>query len=843
MNKKAFLAFLFSILQGISAAPEVTMPRNVTLPENSPQNKLVAIIKATDPSDSIVGGPYIVNCNPVVHPFMIIPKGSDTWELITTSSPKLNFEKYPLYTLQIIVENSQGILSTNTLIIEITKVNKAPNFTGTLAAKDAEVYIAENTPLSTVIYKVSAKDPDNDILQYTITITPGNSGFKIDNTGTISTTTMFDYESSAKSYTITVTISDGVLSKSGDIKVGITNVNDNDPSLTCIFSSITSGSIITKTETSGNTVNIRLDEELPIGTVITTCSASDADAMNDLTFLLDPGSNYFSVHKDTGTVIIVSRMDSEATGFVSVQSFTIKVCDSGLKCAPIAATATVVPINDNPPFCDPFMYSVGIPEPIPKDTIAAVLKCHDADIPPDVLDYQPSSGPIGIDALFVQKAGNPHIIQVNKELDYDTDAVTSYEMMVTVSDSPKLTHTVTTTIIVSVTPVNDFNPVFDSATYTFTVHETSGVNYDIGGVSATDKDHPSCVRYGIVNGNRDVISRFWLNPITGRIKLITHPDFETRTSYNLTIEATDCDPVNPQKAQSTVIIIIIEENDEAPICKPSRYTAVIYDNVTSGLNINNFRLNCNDDDSSDASMRFEIVSGNINNHFAFDPTHGSHNPKLIVKNPFDFDNGADMQQKYNLLVNIIDDNVKNRTEDNPRTGTVLIYVTVVRTNTPAPPTTDYYQRKGLTIVYKEVNTFDSSAWYVPFIYTIMALLLAGLTAWALHLLWKYANLKALCQKARRRFPHKRVKTYLQGTKKEDVEVITETITYEAVFDGQTVDPVTGQMYEYNTKSGARRWKNVQGKEENINLSDISAISEAIIPQTPPAPLMPPIKEF
>ncbi|KAM8930778.1 cadherin-related family member 3-like [Pelodytes ibericus] len=844
-------AIVLSLLQGFFAAPNVTIPINVTLPENTPQNTPVAKISATAlPSDSIIGSPFIVNSNPVVHPFAIIPKGPSTWELITTRSPKLNYETVPFYTLQIIVEDSKGTSSTHTIIIEVSKVNKAPIFTGTLANKgttiaisfpaDAEVYITEDTSLSTVIYKVAAKDPDNDVLQYSITTAPGNTGFHIDNTGKISTTMMFDYESNITSYMITVTISDGILSKSANIKVGITNVNDNAPTMLCVFSSITNGIVTRQTVTSGSIATLTLDEELPTGTVVTTCIASDKDLMDDPTFLLDPGNNHFSIHKETGSVIIISRMDSEAVGFVSVQSYTVKVCDTDVKCASISATATVLPINDNPPFCDQYVYSFSKPEPIAIDTVAAVLNCHDTDIPPDVLSYQHSSGPLGAHERFQQKPGQPHIVQVNKELHYDTDPVTSYEMMISVSDASALSHTVTATIIVSVMPVNNFPPVFDPITYTFEVMETSEAHHTVGRVSASDEDRPSCVRYSILNGNTDVINKFWIDPVSGDIELLTQPDFETRTSYTLTIEATDCDPINPQKAQSTVTINIKEENDEAPICEPSTYTAVIYDNTTNGVNINNFRLNCKDRDSDDSSMRFEIISGNINNHFGFDPTHGSNRPKLIVKTPFDFDNGADRQQKYNLLVNVFDDNVKTGAQGKPRTGTVEISISVLRTNTPAPPTTNYYERKGLTIVYNDVNTYKSDAWYVPFVFTLLALFLAGLAAWACHLIWKYTNIKSLCQRAIKKIPKKRVRTYHEGTKKEKVEVITERTTYEAVFDGEAIDPVTGKMYEYNTKSGARRWKSSLSREDNINLSDISTVSEAMIPLPPTTPLMPAI---
>ncbi|XP_053545365.1 uncharacterized protein LOC128636363 [Bombina bombina] len=833
---------MFAAYWGVSSAPTLTLPHNVTLAENVPQNTLVTRISATAAThDVIVGAPFIVNSNPVVHPFTIIPKGGGNWELITTNTPKLNFETVPLYTLQVLVEDNKGTSATQTIVIEITNINQAPIFTGTLAQRDAEVYIAENTLKSTVIYKVAAKDPDNDIVQYSIA--PSNVGFQIDPTGRIYTTTLFDYENSTNSYILTVTISDGALSNTASIKVYITNVNDNTPTLSCEFSNITPAGISTKRETSGNTVAISLNEELPIGTAITTCTADDADKMNDLTFLLDPGNAYLSINKVTGMVIIIARMDSEETGFVSVQSYIVKVCDTGLNCASISVSVTILPINDNVPFCDQYLYSFTKPEPIEKDTQVASLRCHDTDIPPNILQYLPNSGPLGPGKLFEQIAANPHVVQLNKELKYDTDLETSYEMTVSVFDSVDPAHTVTATVIVSVSDVNNFDPVFDPATYTFNVKETSQAKYSVGKVRSTDKDRSNCVRYGIINGNTEVINLFWIDRLSGEIQLITQPDFETAPSHTLIIEATDCDPINPRKAEAKVTINIIEENDEAPICKPSTYKAVIYDNVTSGVNINSFRLNCKDRDSNDTAMRFEIVSGNINNHFVFDPTHGSHNPKLIVKTPFDFDNGADMQQKYNLVVHIIDDNVKFGKVEKPRTGTALISITVVRTNTPAPPTTDYYKRKGLTIVNEDVNTYDSTAWYIPFVLTLLAIFCAGLLAWMCYLIWKYGNLKALCQKAKHKMPRKKVRTYKAGTKKEKVEVITETTTYETVFDGEAVDPVTGQMYEFNTKSGARRWKSLQVKEENIKLSDISTVTETLTPAVvPSAPLYPILKE-
>lgn len=84
-----------------------------------------------------------------------------------------------------------------------------------------------------------------------------------------------------------------------------------------------------------------------------------------------------------------------------------------------------------------------------------------------------------------------------------------------------------------------------------------------------------------------------------------------------------------------------------------------------------------------------FFKGNENNHFGFDPTHGSSSPKLIVKNTFNFESGAEVQRKYHLVVHIIDDNLKYSKAINPKTGTTIIDIYVARANTPVSPTTSF----------------------------------------------------------------------------------------------------------------------------------------------------------
>ncbi|KAL4677467.1 hypothetical protein H8959_020141, partial [Pygathrix nigripes] len=44
------------------------------------------------------------------------------------------------------------------------------------------------------------------------------------------------------------------------------------------------------------------------------------------------------------------------------------------------------------------------------------------------------------------------------------------------------------------------------------------------------------------------------------------------------------------------------------------------------------------------------------------------------------------------------------------------------------------------------NTYKSNDWYIPCIFTLMAIFFAGLISWVCFLLWKYGNIMECCQK-------------------------------------------------------------------------------------------------
>ncbi|XP_050999274.1 cadherin-related family member 3-like [Acomys russatus] len=806
-------------VSGVQAVPNFVVENAVPLLENASDHTRVATVTVSlSPHSSLLGDPVILNASPTVHPFVLSRRSSHQWDLFITGVPKLDFEAVSLYSLTIYGKDNHGATTSQTIFVQIEDVNEPPVFIGSLAQEDqvTEIYITEDTAQGTIIYKTSAKDPEDAVLEYFIS--PESSGFTIDHTGAISTATALDFERGMRSFSLVIKVVDpGGLFATGNLKIFLINVNNKDPTLACSLFSIENGvsSVTSTNSTLYHEVNITLDEEIPVGKMIAMCQAADEDNLGDLTFQLDTVDDYFAVDKEKGVVVTTTRLDVEKTGFASALFFSLKACDGDQRCTAIPVATYIRGINDNPPFCDQYLIRYTGKEKIAEDTVVAKLSCHDLDKPPDTIHYSPSFGPVGSGQLFEQVSNAKNFIQVTKELDYESPEVVAaghiYEMMISVFDDLHPSHTVTVTILVEIAPENDFSPKFQTSHYAFSVPETSGAFYKVGRVTAIDEDHPpNCLTYKIIKGDSQAARRFWIHPLSGMIELTTQPDYETVRQYNLTVEAVDCDRAHPRTAVTTVTVDIEDENDEAPVCVPYLYTATIPDNVVAGTNVNGLKLNCHDRDSQDFEMRFEMASGNENLHFQLDPSQGSNTPKLIVKNPFNFESGADLRQQYHLVVHVLDDNLKHGKAINPRTGTAVIDIYVIRTSTPPPPTSSE-QRKGLTIVYTAINTYKNSDWYIPFIFTLMAIFFAGLLSWMCFLLWRCGNIKNCSQKMAKEVSkskpkgikyvvgdrNQKEKNIITETRNKKLEVLTETTVYETVFDGEAIDPGMTLLYLLN----------------------------------------------
>ncbi|XP_076154717.1 cadherin-related family member 3-like [Alosa pseudoharengus] len=470
--------------------------------------------------------------------------------------------------------------------------------------------------------------------------------------------------------------------------------------------------------------------------------------------------------EDTGLVTIANRMDRDSDTLRNTPTVAVTVTATYRSPGPplfssIILTVTVLDINDNPPICTSDKPRREVPETEAKGALIATVTCTDNDVEPEFREYSFTSfSCTGCTQRFALTSHGAIVLNssLNFEDPSNVNIASEYNLLVVATDK------------------ND------------TSLKGGAV---IGSVVATDKDlPPTDIQFSLVSGGGSggLTNIFHVDPKLGRISLLTNPDYEVTPSHTLVIRVVDGDPFRPLSATAVVTINITEANDEPPLCGPNKTSLVVPVDMRPGSSVQGFMLSCTDRDSPPSSFIYTISGAtNVNNHFGFSPSAGTNITRLIFREPFDFSSGLDKLWFYSLTVLISDGNL--RASRAPRTGTIIINVRVVD---PDLTTTITTTTPRITYIAVTQNTFDADDWYVWFVTVLGALLLVGILAYLLYRCFRYLSTKE-CNCTCDCYPPKR-------------EVLTEVTKINTVFDGEEVDPVTKRVYEYNSKSGARRWK-------------------------------------
>ena len=244
---------------------------------------------------------------------------------LKTSAP-LDYEKKNAYAVTVIV--SDGTLTdTISVAIKVTDIeeNRAPVFEGGSTTRS----IRENTPAGTNIGEaVSAEDTDSDdTLIYTLSGTDAAS-FDIDGTtGQLKTKAALDYETK-NSYSVVVTVSDGLLTAT--IKV-IIIIIDVDESRAPAF--------------AGNRTTRFVKENTPAGVNIgSPVSATDEDDDTLIYTLSGTDAAAFSIVRTTGQLKTHAPLDFETKNAYTV---TVTVSD-GSRTDSITVAITIIDVDETP---------------------------------------------------------------------------------------------------------------------------------------------------------------------------------------------------------------------------------------------------------------------------------------------------------------------------------------------------------------------------------------------------------------------------------------------------------------------------------------------------------------
>ncbi|NXB41298.1 CDHR3 protein, partial [Eulacestoma nigropectus] len=781
------------------------LPATSTVEENSAAGVSVYNFNVTV-SPLASGGvailPTIVNSNPLTEAFDIESKGGLEYRVVTTGNPVLDYETMPKsFDLQIFVEDTTGRTDLNVLTIQVIDKNERPVFRGNMAIQTVKVYVLEGTPPES-IYQVDAADPENAKLKYSLL--PATVPFSIGESGAIFSTKEFDYEKDPHCYFLNITVTDpDGLNSTKTVNINIININDERPYFT------------TKQRI------YRIPEEQSPGTIVANITAKDPDdedSPSRLFYSVQSSDRHFSINPVTGVLQVTGRIDRDALPLRLHPniSLIVRVEDSpsGGHASETKITIIVDDINDNPPECNPSAFRKEANENTTPGTFLVDLRsyCRDIDVDPSnsQFSFTGLSG-FGSNNFALESTVSGRLVMTGT-IDLENPAnpgVEVYTLSVTVQDiahpnySSKYPFYISfhniIYIYIRIKPVNEFFPVFSNLSYVFSVSEITKVGSSIGRVHAIDKDWPpNVITYSIVAGagTRDYTNIFWISPTKGDVRILARLDYETTQKHIFTVQASD----QEKSTTALVTVNVLEVNDEEPVCSPNFFSLQIPVSLPVGTNINGFRIECQDRDSDPRSFRYFINEGNENSHFIFSPSAGSNTSRLILASRFDYESGLDTNWIYSLRIQITDDNLvsaRGKTTRLIKTGTVTLSIRVIPNPTTAATTTP-----GFTVVTKRENLYSPSAWYVPFIITLGSLLLLGLLGYLGLLL--LTRLRTCWPPAGRAHGTPLINT--PEKKKPTKEVVVTITKLNTVFDGEARDPVTGRMYEFNTRSGARRWK-------------------------------------
>ncbi|XP_062852251.1 protocadherin gamma-C3-like [Trichomycterus rosablanca] len=174
---------------------------------------------------------------------------------------------------------------------------------------------------------------------------------------------------------------------------------------------------------------------------------------------------------------------------------------------------------------------------------------------------------------------------LQKSLDRERSSV--HKLILTALDGGKPPKTGTMEINVDVLDINDNSPVFTKDSYSAKINENAQIDTTIIQVNATDSDNGlnGEVFYSFAHGVDDEMRElFYLDPITGELIVKGKIDFEQKDQYEIDIQASDKTAV-PLIADKSILIQIIDLNDNAPEIKVTSFTSTVPEDSKLGTTI------------------------------------------------------------------------------------------------------------------------------------------------------------------------------------------------------------------------------------------------------------------
>ena len=548
------------------------------------------------------------------------------------------------FLVEVVDGGDPPLSASETITISVKDANDiAPKFERDMYA----IEVPEDIQPGTVFFTIRAVDNDTDPDNRRVIYRMSDELFAIDNsTGGIFTTDFLDRETRS-TYNRIAIASDGVGQDTTDIVITVTDVNDQPP----VFNQTMYSTTLTES----------YQTDVVFLQVFTTDEDEEENARASYSIIEHPAMyNITHIDSNTGELSFIVSPDYEFSPQLELQVQATDVGNPSLS-AVVTVAITLRDINDNSPVFTEQIYSAQVRENRPSGTFVVRVEASDDD---SELNGVVSYAIVGEEEELFEITNGV----VTTKASFNREMNSSFEIVVVATDSGVPRRNSTTTVNVRVLDENDERPMFDSEVYTVQISEFKSSGFKFLTVKAEDGDEGTnaMITYRLSRTDANDFAALPNSDGSVSLSLQKSLNYESENFYNFSLRAFD-GGFPSLETSATIIVEVVDENDNPPMFNPSDYEEDILENATAGEFI--LSVFATDIDVSDVLV-YSIKDGASFPEFLINSSTGS----IYVAGSLDYEN----VNRYELEIMAADQTAS------PKSASASVIINVIDVNDNPP---------------------------------------------------------------------------------------------------------------------------------------------------------------